>query len=312
MLIHVEHLAHTYAPRSPLAHTALRGIDLEIGPGERVGIIGSTGSGKSTLVQHIAGLLQPTSGRVLLDGIAAHGRSFATRAQRRRIGLAFQYPEDQIFEPTVFREVGFGLRNMRLPPGEIEDRVRTALEWVGLAPEAVAERNPLTLSGGEMRRVALASILSMQPEVLILDEPTAGMDPRGRHDILGRIRAWQENGPGPTGPRYPAAPKPFPESEPTLIVVSHDMAELSRLVERVILLANGQLVADGPTRRVLSDVELLSANGLEAPQPVILLRALQDAGWPVRTDLLLAQAAAAEIARVFKQQARGKGPGAPP
>ena len=278
MLIQIEGLTHIYAPRTPLAHTALHNIDLEIGPGERVGIVGSTGSGKSTLVQHIAGLLEPTSGRVLLDGIVAHGRSPATRARRRRIGLAFQYPEDQIFEQTVFREVGFGPRNLGLPPDEIETRVRWALDMVGLAPEAVGQRNPLTLSGGEMRRVALASSLSMQPEVLILDEPTAGMDPRGRRDILSRIGAWQQ-------------------SERTLIVVSHDMAELARLVDRVVLLNNGRLAADGPAHQILSDVELLASSGLEATEPVYLLRALQDAGWLVRTDILLPDQAADEIAR---------------
>ena len=297
MLIRVENLTHVYAPRTPLARTALRGIHLEIGPGERVGIVGSTGSGKSTLVQHIAGLLELTSGHVLLDGVAAHGRSSATRAQRRRIGLAFQYPEDQIFEQTVFREVSFGPRNMGLSPGAIQARVRWALELVGLAAEAVEQRNPLTLSGGEMRRVALASILSMQPEVLILDEPTAGMDPRGRRDILDRVLAWQTHGLGLPGQN--AARERRSETEQTLIVVSHDLAELSRLVDRVILMEDGQLAADGPARRILSDVDLLAANGLKAPQPVMLLQTLRDAGWQVRTDLLLPQAAAAEIARAM-------------
>jgi energy-coupling factor transport system ATP-binding protein len=278
MLIQVENLTHVYAPRTPLSRTALQGIDLEINPGERVGIVGSTGSGKSTLVQHMAGLLDPTSGRVLLDGAVAHGRSPATRERRRKIGLAFQYPEDQIFEQTVIREVGFGPRNLGLPPDVIEERVRWALDLVGLAHDTVGPRNPLTLSGGEMRRVALASILSMQPEVLILDEPTAGMDPRGRRDILCHMDAWQT-------------------PERTLIVVSHNMTELARLADRVVLLDDGKLVADGPARQILSDVELLTASGLDAAEPVHLLRALHNAGWQVRTDLLLAEQAAAEIAR---------------
>lgn len=298
MLIRVENLVHTYAPGTPLARTALRGVNLEIGPGEQVGILGATGSGKSTLVQHLAGLLEPTAGRVRLDGITAHERTTAARAQRRRVGLAFQYPEDQIFEQTVFREVSFGPRNLGLDDDEITTRVRWALEMVGLDPPAVQERVPFTLSGGEMRRVALAGILAMRPEVLILDEPTAGLDPRGRRELLARVRAWQ------------ACPEPCPEqsrregrreeSGLSLILVSHNLDELARVIERVVLLQEGLVIADGPARRVLSDGELLRAAGLDVPQPVALLEALREAGWQVRTDRLLPEEAVAEIA-----QARG-------
>jgi energy-coupling factor transport system ATP-binding protein len=302
VLIRIENLTHIYAPHTPLARIALHDIDLDIRPGERVGVVGSTGSGKSTLVQHVAGLLTPASGRVLLDGTPAHKRSLLARIKRQRVGLAFQYPEDQIFEQTVFLEVGFGLRHMRLPSDVIEARVRWALQVVGLVPESIAWRNPLTLSGGEMRRVALASILSMQPEVLILDEPTAGMDPRGRHDILYRIRSWQANHVNST----PAAYERSMEAEPTLIVVSHDMAELARTVDRVILMREGHLVADGPVHQVLSDSELLTANGLETPYPVRLLRTLHQAGWQIRTDLLLPETAAAEIARVMDGSPTGQ------
>jgi len=280
VLIQVENLAYTYAPGTPLARTALCGVDLEIGPGERVGLLGPTGSGKSTLVQHIVGLLQPTAGRVRLDGIPAHERTAAARAQRRRVGLAFQYPEDQIFERTVFREVAFGPRNLGLEEMEIETRVRWALEMVGLDPATAQGRVPFTLSGGEMRRVALASILSLRPEVLILDEPTAGLDPRGRRETLARVRMWQE------------------QVGLTLILVSHDLDELARVVERVVLLAEGRVVADGPVRQVLSDGTLLRAAGLNLPQTVALLQALREAGWEVRTDQLLPEEAAAEIAQV--------------
>jgi energy-coupling factor transport system ATP-binding protein len=195
---------------------------------------------------------------------------------------------------------------MGVPPNVIDARVRWALQVVGLAPESIERRNPLTLSGGEMRRVALASILSMQPEVLILDEPTAGMDPRGRHDILFRIRTWQADDVhsaalgGESNVPLSAACERSIEAEPTLIVVSHDMAELARTVDRVILMQDGHLVANGPVHEILSDSELLRANGLEAPQPVRLLRALRQAGWPIRTDLLLPETAASEIARAVK------------
>jgi energy-coupling factor transport system ATP-binding protein len=279
VLIEVENLSYTYAPGTPLARAALRGVSLEIGARERVGILGPTGSGKSTLVQHLAGLLEPTSGQVLLNGVAAHERTAAARTQRQRIGLAFQHPEDQIFEQIVFREVAFGPRNLRLDDTEVAARVRWALEMVGLDPAAVEGRVPFTLSGGEMRRVALAGILAMRPEVLILDEPTAGLDPRGRRELLTRVRLWQE------------------EAGLTLIIVSHNLEELARVVERVVLLEGGQVAADGPARRVLSDGRLLRSIGLDVPQPVALLQAMQRAGWEVRTDRLLLEEAVAEIAK---------------
>lgn len=279
MLIRVENLSHTYVPGTPLARVALHGVSLEVGPGERVGLVGRTGSGKSTLVQHIAGLLMPTEGRVLLDSVAVHERTALARAARRRVGLAFQYPEDQFFEQTVFREVAFGPRNLGLSKAEIATRVEWALEMVGLDP-AMENRSPFTLSGGEMRRAALASILAMRPEALILDEPTAGLDPRGRRELLARVRAWQV------------------ETSSTLILVSHNLDELARVVERMIVLDHGQVVADGPARQMLSDGALLSSAGLDVPQPVTLLCALRKAGWDVRTDRLLPEEAVEEIVRV--------------
>ena len=255
-------------------------VNLEIVPGERLGILGPTGSGKSTLVQILAGLLEPTGGQVLLDGVDAHARTPQAHNLRRRMGLAFQYPEDQIFEQTVFREVAFGPRNLGLDETAVGTRVRWALDMAGLDPAAMEERVPFSLSGGEMRRVALAGILSLRPEVMILDEPTAGLDPQGRRDLLGRIGAWQK------------------ETGMTLVLVSHDLDQIARAVERVVVLAGGQVVADGAARRVLSDRDLLREAGLDAPQPVALLQALVEAGWPVRTDRLLPEEAAAEIAQV--------------
>jgi energy-coupling factor transport system ATP-binding protein len=277
VLIQVENLVHVYGSGTPLAREALRGVSLEIGPGERVGVVGRTGSGKSTLVQHLAGLLRPTSGRVLLDGAAAHARSSA--ALRRRIAIAFQYPEHQIFERTVLREVAFGPRNLGLGKDEVAARVAWALEMVGLDSEEMGERVPFTLSGGEVRRVALAGVLAMRPEVLILDEPTAGLDPQGRRELLEQMRRWQE------------------EVGMTLILVSHDLDELARVVERVVLLDDGRAATDGSARRVLSDGPLLRAAGLDVPQPVALLHMLREAGWDVRADRLLPEEAAAEIAR---------------
>lgn len=297
MLIRVENLVHTYLSGTPLERVALRGVSLEIGAGERVGILGPTGSGKSTLVQHLVGLLKPTAGRVLLDGVAAHARATEARSRRRRMGLAFQYPEAQIFEQTVFREVAFGPRNLGLKEAEIAARVRWALEMVGLAQAAMEERSPFTLSGGEMRRVALASILSLQPEVLILDEPTAGLDPQGRRELLARIQDWQacsEQTCPEQGRRNQR------QDSLTLIIVSHNLDELARVVERVVVLKEGEVVADGPARRILSDGPLLRAAGLDVPQPVALLQALREAGWPVCTDRLVPEEAAAEIVQAHR------------
>jgi energy-coupling factor transport system ATP-binding protein len=277
VLIQVESLSYTYSPGTPLERLALRGVSLEIGGGERVGISGPSGSGKSTLVQLLAGLLEPTSGQVLLDGTAAHERSGDARAQRARMGLAFQQPEDQIFELTVRREVAFGPRNMGLDGDETARRVDWALEMVGLDPPEIGERVPFTLSGGEMRRVALAGILAMRPQVLILDEPTAGLDPQGRRDLLRRVRTWQE------------------ETGLTLIMVSHHLDELAQMVDRMVLLEGGGVVADGSTRRVLSDGQLLRSIGLDVPPTVALLEALQQEGWQVRGDRLLPEEAIAEI-----------------
>lgn len=284
MLIRVEGLTHVYAPGTPFERTALRDVNLEIEAGESVGVVGPTGSGKSTLVAHLAGLLTPTAGRVLLDGVdISHGGPGA-RAAARKVGLAFQTPEDQIFEQTVFREVAFGPRNLGLTASEVVERVEWALEMVGLDPAAIRDRMPFTLSGGEMRRVALASILAMRPAVLILDEPTVGQDPQSRKDLLARIRALHAQG------------------GLTLIVVSHAMGEIARLVERIVVLRDGRLVADAPTRQVLNDAELLRSVGLDVPAPTALMLALRRRGLPVRTDVIGAAEAAAEIARVYSME----------
>jgi len=295
VLIQVEDLTHIYAPGTPFERAALHQVNLQIAAGERVGILGPTGSGKSTLAQHLAGLLKPTAGRVLLDGVPVHSRP--RRALLRQVGIAFQYPEDQIFEQTVFREVAFGPRNLGLDEAEVAARVRWALEMVDLNPETMSQRMPFTLSGGEMRRVALAGILALRPRVLILDEPTAGQDPQSRRRLLAQISTWQE------------------ETDLTLIIISHALEEGSFLqaVERLVILKEGQVVADGPTRQVISDGALLNAIGLDVPEHIKLLQALRlsalespptgqdlcQRGEKVRTDLVSAAEAATEIAHVW-------------
>ena len=287
MLIRVQGLTHRYAPGTPLERAALHGVDLEIRPGERVGVLGPTGSGKSTLAQLIAGLLRPTEGRVLLDGIAAHIRGAEARTRRRQVGMAFQYPEHQIFERTVFREVAFGLRKLGMRDCELDERVAWALDVVGLDARTMAGRIPLTLSGGEMRRLALASILAMKPQVLILDEPTANLDPEGRRDLLDRVVSWRE------------------EAASTLIVISHDLDALARVADRAVLLTDGRIGADGPVRQVLSDRLLLEGAAFELPPSVALLQALRQAGWDVPCDRLLPEEAAFEIGRALGNQGAG-------
>jgi energy-coupling factor transport system ATP-binding protein len=281
MLIQVEGLGYRYAPGTPLERVALRDVDLLVEPGERVGILGPTGSGKSTLAQLIAGLLQPTAGQVLLDGISVHTGSPAARALRRQVGIAFQSPEYQIFEHTVFREVAFGLRKVGLSDAELHARVDWALGIAGIDLRGMAGRAPLTLSGGEMRRVALASILARRPRVLILDEPTASLDPKGRRDLLGRLVTFEQ------------------ETGATLIVISHSLDDLARVAERVVILVDGRIAADGPVRQVLSDRRLLEQASFDVPEPVALLLALQRAGWDVPADLLHPCEAVKEIVRVI-------------
>ncbi len=286
VLIQVEDLTHVYAPGTPFERVALRQVNLQIAAGERVGILGPTGSGKSTLAQHLAGLLKPTAGRVLLDGVPVHS---APREHRLQVGIAFQYPEDQIFEQTIFREVAFGPRNLGLDEAEVTARVCWALEMVGLDPETMSQRMPFTLSGGEMRRVALAGILALHPRVLILDEPTAGQDPQSRRGLLARILAWQN------------------ETGLTLVIISHALEELvlspveglGQAVDRLVMLEAGQVVADGPTRRILGDGALLNALGLDVPEHIKLLRALRQKGRKVRTDWVAVVEAANEIAHVW-------------
>ena len=280
MHIEVVGVSHIYDKGTPLSSRALWDVSLTIPAGERLGVLGPTGSGKSTLAQIMSGLLAPTAGQVSYDRLSA--RRHSIKNIRGRIGFALQYPEDQIFERTVFREVAFGPRRSGLQDAEVRSRVHWALERVGLPPQAFADRSPFTLSGGETRRLALASILSLRPEVLILDEPTAGLDPRGRRELLALINQLQQ------------------ETVCTLIVVSHDLDEIARLVDRAIVLNRGHLIADGPARHVLSDRQLLEHAGLGSPAAVALLYELKAAGWPVETDRILLEEAAAEIHRAWQ------------
>lgn len=279
MPIVVDNLSHVYNPDSPLEARALDQVSLEIRDGEFLGLIGSTGSGKSTLIQHLNGLLRPTSGRVLVEDVEITPTSKGSlKDVRRSVGLVFQYPEHQLFEETVRKDVGFGPRNLGLGPDEVEERVREAVAMVGL-PDDVLDRSPFELSGGQVRRVAIAGVLAMRPKVLILDEPTAGLDPRGREEILGQVRRLHRD--------YGL----------TVVLVSHSMEDVARLAQRLVVLHRGRVALEGTPREVFAHADELTRLGLGVPQVTSLLQALRQRGLPLRGDVLTVEEARDELAR---------------
>ncbi|MDI3298986.1 MAG: energy-coupling factor transporter ATPase [Bacillota bacterium] len=281
MPIEVEHLSYVYGERGPAPVVALDDVSLRIEDGQFVAVIGSTGSGKSTLIQHFNGLIRPQRGRVVVDGLDLSERRTRLIEVRRRVGLVMQYPENQLFEETVLAEVGFGPRNLGLPDEEVRARSERALLAVGVE-RTLWERSPFELSGGEMRRVAIASILAMEPRTLVLDEPTAGLDPRGRRQILERIRQLHR------------------ERRMTVVLVTHNMEDVARLAERVFVLHRGRLVASGTTREVYARHAELRAFGLAPPQVSQVLAGLRACGWDVRTDRITVEEARDEILRLWR------------
>ncbi|MHC1787001.1 MAG: energy-coupling factor transporter ATPase [Christensenellales bacterium] len=273
MPITLEHLGHTYQPGSPFQATAIHDISLEIQDGELLALIGHTGSGKSTLAMHLNGLLQPTQGRVLLDGQDINAKETNKRAVRFQVGLVFQYPEQQLFEETVRKDIGFGPRNMGLSQEEIDSRVRGAMEKIGLPYEEIAEKSPFELSGGQMRRVALAGVLAMRPRILVLDEPTAGLDPRARDFLLSDVAALHREG-------------------TTVVMISHSMDDVARLATRIAVLEKGGLCMAGSPQEIFSQVERLSGMGLDVPQASKLRHLLGQGGIDLPPCYLLEDLAA--------------------
>ena len=265
MPIQIQQLDHTYLPGSALAYPALSGISLTIQDGEFLGIIGHTGSGKSTLIQHLNGLLLPTSGSVLVDGLDTREKKLRKQI-RSLVGMVFQYPEYQLFEETVARDVAFGPKNMGIPETEIETHVTEALRLVGLNPAEFSEKSPFELSGGEKRRAALAGILAMRPKYLVLDEPMAGLDPRGRHEILALIESLRRDfGTG-------------------IVMVSHSMDDVAMFADRIAVLDKGSLfMVDTPEAVFSHSAELLEM-GLNLPQATQLVRALRARGVAIEQD----------------------------
>ena len=265
MPIRIEQLSHTYMPGSQLAYPALGDVSLTVQDGEFLGIIGHTGSGKSTLIQHLNGLLLPTAGSVLVDGLDTREKKLRKQI-RSLVGMVFQYPEYQLFEETVARDVAFGPKNMGLTEEEIAPRVKEALALVGLNPDEFSEKSPFELSGGEKRRAALAGILAMRPKFLVLDEPMAGLDPRGRHEILSLIESLRsEYGTG-------------------IVMVSHSMDDVAMYADRIAVLDKGSLFMVGTPEDVFSHSAELLDMGLNLPQATQLVRALRERGIAVERD----------------------------
>ena len=246
-IIETRQLHHLYSAGTPFEHPALNGVDFSAQAGEYLAIIGRTGSGKSTLIQHLNGLLKPTSGQVLFDGEDIWSSKERTRAVRFQVGLVFQYPEYQLFEETVYKDISFGPKNMGLDEGEVDRRVRQAARFVGL-DDPILDKSPFELSGGQKRRVAIAGVIAMEPEVLILDEPTAGLDPEGVESILGNIRDYHR------------------AHNATIILVSHSMEEMARTVDRLVVVNGGKLPFEGTPREVFQHGDELERMGLGVPQ----------------------------------------------
>ena len=270
-ILQIEHLTHTYSAGTPFQRSAVDDMNLSMMDGEFLGIIGHTGSGKSTLIQHLNGLLKTTSGRILLQGKDIWADPKKIRDVRFQVGLVFQYPEYQLFEETVYKDIAFGPKNMGLDEADIDRRVRDAAAFVGLT-EAMLDKSPFELSGGQKRRVAIAGVIAMEPKVLVLDEPTAGLDPRGRDDILARIQDYHR------------------AKNASVVLVSHSMEEIARNVDRIVVLSDSHVFMEGTPRQVFARADELEQVGLDIPQVTKVALALRRRGLPVDTAVYTVEA----------------------
>lgn len=283
MAIIVDHVSYIYEPDTPLAHKALDDICLNIPDGQFIGIIGHTGSGKSTLVQHLNGLMTATEGHIYFDGEDIYDKDFNKKKLRNHVGLVFQYPEHQLFEIDVFTDVCFGPKNLGLDKKEVEFRAYEALRQVGF-PDELFYQSPFDLSGGQKRRVAIAGVLAMKPKVLILDEPTAGLDPRGREEILEQIKQLQT------------------ETGMTIILVSHSMEDVAEYVDRIIVMNKGKVMYDDDPKEVFTHYRELEEVGLAAPQVTYIMKALKDKGLPVNEGSTTVEEAVEEIVQALQKK----------
>lgn len=282
-ILETKNLSYVYSDGTPFRVTAINNVNISIEKGEFVGIIGHTGSGKSTLVQHLNGLLTPSSGEVLLDGKNINESKITRRQARFKVGLCFQYPEYQLFESTVYKDISFGPKNMGLSEDEIDNRVKKAADFVGLKPDML-NKSPFDLSGGEKRRVAIAGVMAMEPEILILDEPSAGLDPRGRDMIAEMISSYRKT----TGS--------------TVIIVSHSMEDVAKSADKVLVMNKSEVEMFGTVNEVFSKVERLADIGLNVPQLAQIFLNLKHNGLAVRTDIYTIKNAEVEVLRLLREE----------
>jgi energy-coupling factor transport system ATP-binding protein len=282
MSIKIKNLTHIYMPKSPFEKIALDNVSLEIRDGEFIALIGHTGSGKSTLIQHFNGLLEATSGKIIVDDIDITDKKAKLTNIRKKVGLVFQYPEYQIFEETISKDIEYGPRNLGLSEEEIHNRVIKAMEMVGLDYETYKDRSPFDLSGGQKRRVAIAGVIAMQPTTLILDEPTAGLDPKGRDDILDQISKLHR------------------DYNMTIVIVSHSMEDVAKFAERIIVMNNGKVALQGTPAEVFKEVDMLEKIGLGVPQVTYLIRELRKKGFDLSDNIFTIEEAKKELLSILK------------
>ena len=281
MSIKIENLTHIYMPKTPFEKKALDDVNLYIEDGEFIALIGHTGSGKSTLIQHLNGLLEPSSGKIIIDDVDITEKGVKLSDIRKKVGLVFQYPEYQLFEETIEKDIAFGPTNLGLEQDEILIRVKRAMEMVGLDYEKYKDVSPFELSGGQKRRVAIAGVIAMEPKVLILDEPTAGLDPKGIEDILSQIKKLHE------------------EYKMTIILVSHSMEDVGKLAKRIIVMNHGKVALQGEPKDVFKEIDTLEEIGLGAPQVTYLMRELRRRGFNVSDEIFTVEQCKKELLRVL-------------
>ncbi|MDK7355333.1 energy-coupling factor transporter ATPase [Peptoniphilus harei] len=281
-LIEINNLSHVYSPGLPFEKKAVDDISLKIEENEFIGLIGHTGSGKSTFIQHLNGLLKPSSGEIIIDGTRVDKSGSNLTDLRKKVGLVFQYPEYQLFEETIERDIAFGPRNLDISEEEVHERVKASMESVGLDYETYKDKSPFELSGGLKRRVAIAGVLAMEPKVLILDEPTAGLDPRGRDEILSEIKNIHEN------------------RKMTVILVSHSMEDVAKIAERIIVFDKGKVFLDGEPREIFRNEDKLLGVGLGIPQITSLMRTLKKRGLDINEDAITVEEAKESLKKYLR------------
>ncbi|MFA6940563.1 MAG: energy-coupling factor transporter ATPase [Clostridiaceae bacterium] len=284
MPIEIKNLTHTYMAGTPFEMKALDNVSINIEDGEFIALIGHTGSGKSTLIQHINGLLKPSSGQIIIDGTDITEKKVKLSGIRKKVGLVFQYSEYQLFEETIEKDIAFGPKNLGISLEQVDKRVKRAMNMVGLDYEKYKDISPFDISGGQKRRVAIAGVVAMEPKVLILDEPTAGLDPKGRDEILNNIKELKK------------------EYNMTIILVSHSMEDVAKLAGRIIVMSSGKIILDGEPKEVFKQVDLLENVGLAVPQVTYLIRELRKKGFDVSDEIYTIDEAKRQLLKILRRQ----------